>query len=76
MTTNPWDVSQQRAIMLPKLLCMAATRAGGKCGGKSLDNGRCKLHGGLSTGPKTVEGKTRISDAQKRRWAAYRAKMA
>ncbi|WP_428982227.1 HGGxSTG domain-containing protein [Oricola nitratireducens] len=29
---------------------------------------RCKLHGGLSTGPKTHAGKRRIRDAQLRRW--------
>ena len=29
---------------------------------------RCKMHGGLSTGPKTAEGRKRISEAQKRRW--------
>ena len=26
---------------------------------KALANGRCKLHGGMSTGPKTAEGKAR-----------------
>lgn len=29
------------------------------CRKKALTNGRCKLHGGLSTGPKTAEGKAR-----------------
>lgn len=33
---------------------------------------RCPLHGGLSTGPKTPEGKGRISAAARSRWAAYR----
>ena len=28
---------------------------------------RCRLHGGLSTGPKTEEGRQRIADAQRRR---------
>ena len=27
------------------------------CKAKALANGKCKLHGGLSTGPKTPEGK-------------------
>jgi hypothetical protein len=31
-------------------------------------NGRCKLHGGLSTGPRTAEGRARIAEAQRRRW--------
>jgi hypothetical protein len=33
---------------------------------------RCRLHGGLSTGPKTEAGRTRIAEAQRRRWRAYR----
>ncbi|MGH8652057.1 MAG: HGGxSTG domain-containing protein [Gammaproteobacteria bacterium] len=28
-------------------------------------NGRFRIHGGLSTGPKTKEGKRRVADAQK-----------
>ncbi|SON50414.1 HGGxSTG domain-containing protein [Vibrio tapetis] len=39
-------------------LCGAKTRAGGRCKRRgSLKNGRCKLHGGQSTGAKTKEGK-------------------
>jgi hypothetical protein len=34
---------------------------------------RCPLHGGLSTGPKSPEGRARISAAARQRWAAYRA---
>ena len=30
-------------------------------------NGRCKLHGGRSTGPRTAEGRQRIAKAQRRR---------
>jgi hypothetical protein len=29
-----------------------------------MKNGRCKLHGGKSTGPKTEEGKAKIAAAQ------------
>lgn len=36
---------------------------------------RCKFHGGLSTGPKTPEGKLRIAEAQKERWAKRGADM-
>ena len=41
--------------------CGAKTRAGTPCKLKSiyLNNGRCKFHGGLSTGPRTPEGKKR-----------------
>lgn len=43
---------------LQGLCCGAHTRAGTPCKRKDLyANGRCKLHGGLSTGPKTKKGK-------------------
>jgi hypothetical protein len=42
------------------LTCGAKTRKGTPCKIKNIyHNGRCKLHGGYSTGPKTVEGKRR-----------------
>jgi hypothetical protein len=42
------------------MTCGAKTRAGTPCKRKDLyTNGRCRLHGGLSTGPKTKEGKRR-----------------
>lgn len=42
------------------LTCGAKTRAGTPCKRRDLHrSGRCKLHGGLSTGPKTLEGKRR-----------------
>jgi len=34
---------------------------------------RCPLHGGLSTGPRSPEGKARIAAAARARWTAYRA---
>ena len=41
--------------------CGARTRAGTPCKRKDIwyPSGRCKLHGGLSTGPKTKKGKRR-----------------
>jgi hypothetical protein len=40
--------------------CGAYARSTGQpCKAKALANGRCKNHGGLSTGPKTTEGKAR-----------------
>jgi hypothetical protein len=48
--------------------CGAKTRAGTPCKAKAVyANGRCKLHGGLSTGAKSAEGIQRIRDAQRRR---------
>lgn len=35
--------------------------------------GRCRLHGGASTGPKTAEGRKRIADAQVQRWGILQA---
>src|ERR687887_662835 len=37
--------------------CGARTRRGTACRCKVLANGRCRLYGGLSTGPKTLRGK-------------------
>jgi hypothetical protein len=42
------------------MTCGARTRAGTACRRRDLGvNGRCRLHGGLSTGPRTVGGKAR-----------------
>lgn len=50
--------------------CGAKTRQGGKCSKPVLPGKkRCKLHGGLSTGPKSHTGKQRIRDAQYLRWS-------
>ena len=46
------------------------------CKAKALANGRCKNHGGMSTGPKTVEGRQAVSQATKQRMAAGQAKKA
>lgn len=40
-----------------KQLCGSRTRRGTPCRCKALANGRRRLHGGLSTGPKTLRGK-------------------
>lgn len=38
--------------------CNAKTKSGTPCDSKELlHGGRCRLHGGLSTGPKTLAGK-------------------
>ncbi len=42
------------------MVCGAKTRSGRPCRRRDLyANGRCRLHGGLSTGPKTEQGKKR-----------------
>lgn len=46
------------SVAVPDGACGARTRAGSPCKLKSIYwNGRCKFHGGLSTGPKTDAGK-------------------
>lgn len=53
--------------------CGSRTRNGGKCKARPVNGKRrCRYHGGLSTGPKTPEGKARIAEAQRRRWKAFR----
>ena len=39
--------------------CRARTRRGTPCRCKALANGRCRLHGGKSTEPKTLGGKVK-----------------
>src|SRR5215831_18145393 len=43
--------------------CGAKNRRGTPCQCPAMKNGRCRLHGGLSTGPKTAEGIERIRRA-------------
>lgn len=60
-------------IMAGPKRCGARTRKGTPCRAKVLPGkARCRFHGGLSTGPKTVEGRDRIAEAQRRRWARWR----
>lgn len=53
--------------------CEAKTRKGSPCRCKAMANGRCKLHGGLSTGPTSMEGKRRSAEnlprAKRSGWA-------
>ena len=44
--------------------CGARTRCGGECRQPAMPNGRCRLHGGLSTGPRTPEGLARSRRAR------------
>ena len=40
-----------RYAPMPNEKCEARTRMGTSCRCKAMRNGRCKLHGGMSTGP-------------------------
>jgi hypothetical protein len=51
------------------LVCGAKTRRGTPCRRRDVNNnGRCKLHGGLSTGPRTAAGRERAIANLKVRW--------
>ena len=54
-----------------KIKCGAYARStGNPCQAKALANGRCRNHGGLSIGPRTVEGKKAIAEATAKRMAS------
>ena len=44
--------------------CGARNRAGTPCRRWPMPNGRCRLHGGCSTGPRTAEGLARLRAAR------------
>ena len=66
-----WTRERRAAtLMLPvpaicrTFICGARTRQGTACQRRDVHHGpsgRCRLHGGCSTGPKTVEGKRRAA---------------
>lgn len=57
-----WPVLPMQPEVLRGLACGATTRAGTPCTRINLYiNGRCKLHGGLSTGPTSKAGKKKAS---------------
>lgn len=43
--------------------CGARTRVGASCKSAAMKNGRCRMHGGASTGPRTPEGLARSKRA-------------
>jgi hypothetical protein len=45
--------------------CGAKRRDGGSCRQPAMRNGRCRMHGGKSTGPRTPEG---LERARRSRW--------
>ncbi|WP_037284599.1 helix-turn-helix domain-containing protein [Rubellimicrobium mesophilum] len=59
-----------------RVCCGARTRKGRPCRLLSEPGRRrCKFHGGKSTGPRTAEGRARIAEAQRTRWARWRREM-
>lgn len=60
-------------------VCGARTSRKNSAGGRPCrmtrvtKSGRCKFHGGFSTGPRTLEGRERIAKAQEKRWREWKA---
>jgi hypothetical protein len=56
-------------------VCGAYARSTGKpCQCKMLyRGGKCRLHGGLSTGPKTAEGKAKALHAMRDGWLRWKS---
>lgn len=60
-----WIGAQPKAT---RPFCGAKTRAGSACCARVVEGRkRCRLHGGLSTGPKTAAGRQSIVASNKRR---------
>lgn len=61
-----FDIAHTPKINRPK--CGARCRDGHACLATVVDGTlRCRLHGGLSTGPRTPEGRAAIADSNRRR---------
>jgi hypothetical protein len=63
--------------LTPAPRCGAKTRGGTPCQGPAMKNGRCRLHGGLSTGPKTPEGlsRSRVANWKHGKYSAEKVAM-
>ena len=52
--------------------CAARTRSGRSCKAKGYGKGgRCKNHGGMSTGARTPEGRAKLAEVVRARWARW-----
>jgi hypothetical protein len=60
--TPDWRTVLRLAHASPR--CGARTRAATPCKGPAMASGRCRMHGGASTGPRTPEGLQRIVRAR------------
>ena len=57
-----WRTTLPLAQASPR--CGAKTRSGTPCRSPAMPNGRCRMHGGRSTGPRTPEGLERMRRAK------------
>jgi hypothetical protein len=66
MTVAPLEHGWQAALRLAHAVARCGARGkrtGQPCQGPAMANGRCRVHGGKSTGPKTPEGAERARQA-------------
>lgn len=71
-----WRLDREAALKKLKPVCGARNRRGQPCQSKKLlRGGKCKFHGGMSTGPKTPEGLARCAEAGRRTAALRRARL-
>lgn len=84
-TLHMFEVSQRRRTpRSQRPRCGARTRTGGECQARAVwchetdspRNGRCRNHGGLSTGPRTEEGRNAIRQSNRRRAQRHKSKSA
>jgi hypothetical protein len=69
-----WKEGRGRRSRKRRAFCGARTRKGTPCRARVVSGkGRCRLHGGCSTGPKTAEGRAAIARSNRRRAELRRA---
>ncbi|MFC3549569.1 HGGxSTG domain-containing protein [Lysobacter cavernae] len=62
LSLPPRSVVTPRASKPGRVICNARLANGGTCSRKSeLGRRRCRYHGGCSTGPRTRDGKARVT---------------
>ena len=72
-----WQAAEADRAAKRRVPCGAKTRKGTPCRCLSEPGKRrCKFHGGMSTGARTAEGLERIREAQRKRWARWKAERA
>jgi hypothetical protein len=62
--TKPTNWRRNLALADAGPRCGAQARSGRPCRAPGMPNGRCRVHGGWSTGPKTAAGLARIVAAR------------
>lgn len=61
MSKGPYTPDPLAAARLAPRCGARSRRTGNACQGPAMPNGRCRMHGGASTGPLTAEGKARCA---------------